>query len=84
MLFDHLNELGIHEVNLDIDYYWNIPPEFAYDVLSEPGRDDLTIGQLSSDWRELRAQLDGETPILAYKFVWLASILRAIGETTSG
>lgn len=84
MLLDHLDEIGVDEIELDVDHYWYIPREFAYDVTTDPPMNELTIGQLSDDWQELLNQLEGRTPALAYKLVWLASIFRAVGEATSG
>ncbi|WP_328670112.1 hypothetical protein OG905_15710 [Streptomyces sp. NBC_00322] len=65
-------------VILDKDYFWSVPPDELYDVYTEP--DDLTIGQLSESWqhlRDLRADQDRAT---ANHLVWLADVLRAIGQ----
>lgn len=38
------------EVALDVDYYWNVPVEAAFDLCTEP--QTLTVGQLSDDLAE--------------------------------
>lgn len=77
-LFAHLEALDIKVIELPADYYWEIPKEKRYDVYQEPPT--LTIGQLQSDWAELQNVLNGEREPLAYHFVWLATLLRAVGE----
>lgn len=77
-LFSHLEEQGIESVELPTDYYWNIPREEKYDPYNTPA--NLNVGQLTDDWSELQKVLEGETEPLGYHLVWLAAILRAIGE----
>ncbi|MEU4839908.1 hypothetical protein [Nocardia testacea] len=45
---------------------------------------DLTIGQLSDSWEFLRTPLADPDDALTYHLVWLADILRAIGEDNVG
>lgn len=77
-LFTYLEETGRGEVHVVEDYYWEFSSEQLYDPSSEPK--DLTIGQLSHDWERLTTILDKEDPPIGYALVWLASILRNIGE----
>lgn len=77
-LFDHLEELGIVSIDIGEDYYWNISEECLYTMASQPK--DFTVGQLTDDWLEIRAIADGERDAVSFGFVWLAAILRAIGE----
>ncbi|MFE4977226.1 hypothetical protein ACFRAR_34610 [Kitasatospora sp. NPDC056651] len=65
-------------VALDKDYFWSVPPDEQYDVTRRP--DDLTIGQLSESWQHLRDLLADEDRVLGYHLVWLADVLRAIGQ----
>ncbi|WP_030245720.1 hypothetical protein [Streptomyces sp. NRRL S-350] len=65
-------------VALDKDYFWSIPSDELYDVTREP--DDLTIGQLSESWQHLRDLLADQDRALGYHLVWLADVLRAIGQ----
>jgi hypothetical protein len=48
----HLREIVRDDVVVDVDYYWSIPEEAAYDVYREPA--SLTIGQLSECVDHLR------------------------------
>lgn len=77
-LFLHLEKNGYRSVELSADYYWNIPKEQQYDPYQEPN--ELDLGQLTSDWTNLSEILEGTTEPIGYAFVWLATILRAIGE----
>lgn len=77
-LYEHLAERGISNVSLGRDYYWSIPSGSRYNPYAQPT--DLTLGQLTDDVAELRRILNGDTEPLAYALVWLAAVLRAIGE----
>jgi hypothetical protein len=76
-----MSQAGITYVDLDRDYYWNIPTEEVYDPYNDPNQ--LDIGQLSDDWAELLAILNEEREPLPYALVWLATIMRAVGESTA-
>ncbi|MBD0672192.1 hypothetical protein [Streptomyces sp. CBMA156] len=65
-------------VPLDKDYFWSIPSDEQYDVLKAPG--ELTIGQLTESWQHLQDLLADEDRALGYHLVWLADVLRAIGQ----
>ena len=80
LLFDHLLERGIVEVELSEDYYWSIPDTSLYCVYREPK--DLTIGQLSADLESLAKIRSGEQAPIGYAFVWLSSVLRFLGTKT--
>ncbi len=60
------------------DYYWDVPKNDRYKVYVSPA--ELTVGQLSDDWNELRRIGCGEVDALPYALVWASSILRRIGE----
>ncbi|WP_306356422.1 MULTISPECIES: hypothetical protein [unclassified Nocardia] len=72
--------VGTQSVTLDQDYFWSIPPEQVYDVYNRPS--DLTVGQLSESWQHLSDLLAHEDRALGYHLVWLADVLRAIGQST--
>ena len=76
-LLDHLEKQG-DEIALPHDFYWNIEEESLYEVSVEPKK--FTIGQLTDDWKELKKLLDSDGEPIAFSFVWLAAILRALGE----
>ncbi len=65
-------------ITLDWDYFWSIPAGELYDVAQEPG--ELTIGQLSESWQHLRDLLADQDRAVGYHLVWLADVLRAIGQ----
>lgn len=78
LLFDHLVQAGHQKVFLSHDYYWSVPKEAEYDPYKQPTL--LTLGQLSEDMDHLKGLLIGDQEPLAYALLWLASILRAVGE----
>lgn len=78
LLFDHLTEEGVSEIELRSDYYWQIEPELRYDRHDEPT--SFTMGQLSEDLSFLEQIYRGERPPVAYGLVWAATLLRYIGE----
>lgn len=81
-LFKQLNHIGIQTVELQVDYYWDIPSIQRYNIYAEP--DEFTVGQLQSDLQELSKVLSGEREPIPYHLVWLAALLRALGEELIG
>ena len=82
VLLGHLEEVGQDEFEIDKDFYWEVPSSNRYDQYDEPV--DLTAGQLSDDWSELEGILSGAKEPIGYGLVWLASILRVLGEDAKG
>lgn len=78
-LFTHLEETGREEFDLDKDYYWSIPKKTLYDPTKDV-HEKLDMGQLSEDWSRIEETLSGESPPIAHALVWVASILRCLGE----
>jgi hypothetical protein len=75
----HMRESGHDTVEIENDFYWDISEEQRYYVYDQPT--DFVMGQLSDDWEELLKVLETQDDTsLTYNLVWLASILRAIGE----
>ncbi|MEV0363432.1 hypothetical protein ACIBEK_21450 [Nocardia fusca] len=60
------------------DYFWSIPADSLYDVDNSPA--DLTIGQLSESWQNVRDLLAEPDDVIGYHLVWLSDVLRAIGH----
>ena len=81
-LFDHIEEAGIHSFDLEHDHYWVVPRESRYNVYEQPKQ--LEVGQLTEDLESLRSLNDPAEPLVAYAMVWLAAILREIGEREIG
>jgi hypothetical protein len=79
-LLMYLEETGRTDIEVSEDYYWHIAMEDAYDVSRDPT--NITIGQLSDDWRELERIMNNEAPPIGYALVWLSAIMRIIGEKT--
>ncbi|MFJ1753285.1 hypothetical protein [Kitasatospora sp. NPDC088134] len=66
-------------VALDKDYFWSVPSSELYDVAQEPS--DLTIGQLSESWQHLTNVVADRDRAVGHHLVWLADVLRAIGQS---
>jgi hypothetical protein len=79
LLIRHLKEQAGAEVLLDHDYYWSVPATQVYDVYQAPK--DLTIGQITECMEWLGAVVEDPERALVYHLVWLADVLRAVGET---
>ncbi|MEU3756318.1 hypothetical protein AB0H17_26725 [Streptomyces olivoreticuli] len=78
----HVEASAGHTVALEEDYFWSVPGDELYDVLNEPK--SLTIGQLSESWQHLEDLLADQDRALGYHLVWLADIIRAIGQDSTG
>lgn len=78
ILMHHLERCGVTEIEVDWDYYWDIPVEELYNPYSKP--QELDLGQLSDDWQKLVDLVEGTSPPVGYAFTWFSAILRAIGE----
>lgn len=79
LLLQHLEELEGPEIQLDKDYFWSIPAERLYDVYNEPS--DLTIGQLTECLSHLEKMVAEPEEAISYGLVWLADLLRAVGQS---
>jgi len=81
-LLDHVESLGVKEVDLSQDYYWTLPPDQLYDpALTVP---NPSLGQLTDDWNELQLIKRGERPAVAIALSWLSAVMRAVGERVVG
>ena len=65
-------------VTLERDLFWELLPEQRYDLGHEPA--EHTIGQLSESWAQLVAMADDPDRVVGYGLVWLADVLRALGQ----
>jgi len=77
-LLSHVESHRGNAVTLSEDYYWDVPAAVRYDPYEKPK--EHTLGQLSDDMAELTRMINGERPIIGYGLVWLAAILRRLGE----
>lgn len=81
-LLDHVESLGVKDVDLSQDYYWTLPQDQLYDPnLTTP---NPSLGQLTDDWNELQLIKRGERPPVAIALSWLSAVLRAVGEQVVG
>ena len=80
ILFKHLKDNNINSIDLSEDYYWDFSPSVRYDTAQTPGETDREAGQLFDDLKDIYSVASGEQPPINYGFVWLAAILRFIGE----
>lgn len=77
-VLDHLKEENGGTVAIRADYFWSVPASDIYDINSPP---ELTIGQLSESWdnlREERSEVSEHT--ISFASVWLGDIMKAIGH----
>lgn len=79
ILFNHLEGTGQIAIEIDDDFYWQVPASERYDSYKSP--ENHTIGQLSDDWDEIQKLVRGNRAPVGFALVWLASILRRVGET---
>ena len=84
-VFAHLRAQGVDSVKIDDDYYWDIDEgSERYNVLKDPEKDKITIGQLSHDWERIKKIVLDDELTVGYALVWAAALLRAIGERNVG
>jgi hypothetical protein len=81
-LVEHLETTGQEAFEIEDDFYWDVPCEVRYDPYQKI--DGATLGQLTDDWSEVQSMLGGRRPPLGYGLVWLASVLRRVGEKATG
>jgi hypothetical protein len=81
LLMRHVVQVSGSEIELRKDAFWSIPAGAVYDVYAEP--QELTIGMISESWSHLEAMVDSEINVVGYGLVWLAEVLRAIGDETA-
>jgi hypothetical protein len=82
VLMKHVEGTGNSEIEIDWDYYWDIPTEELYDPYKTP--ENLDLGQVSEDWQKLREVADGTLPPVGHALTWLAAVLRAAGDKRFG
>ncbi|MEQ5056011.1 hypothetical protein ABN154_30310 [Klebsiella michiganensis] len=58
IVFEQMKCRGLSSVELDSDFYWNIPIEHLYNVYSEPV--ELDIGQLTDDYETLKKNTEDD------------------------
>ncbi|MEU3795554.1 hypothetical protein AB0F07_38180 [Streptomyces fructofermentans] len=78
MALRHIEASAGPTVTLEEDLFWSLSADELYDVGAEPRA--LTIGQLSESWQHLEDLLADTDRAVGYCLVWLADVIRAIGQ----
>ncbi|SFT33741.1 hypothetical protein SAMN04487904_101236 [Actinopolyspora lacussalsi subsp. righensis] len=84
-IFDDLLEhasVGRENLEIETDYYWSVPAALRDKVYDDSP--ELTIGQVSESWENLREILRGESDPIGYGLVWLGDVLHVIGDESIG
>jgi hypothetical protein len=81
-LLRHVEDSGQKEFEIEEDFYWDVPADKRYAPYEEPK--GLTMGQLSDDWSEVTQMISGDRQPVAYGLVWLAAVMRRVGEKAVG
>jgi hypothetical protein len=82
LLIDHVEKGQGGQLPVSRDYFWSIPAPERYDVYNQPG--ELTVGQVSEAWDNLHEMLEDPSKVIGYGLVWLADVLRALGDEAVG
>lgn len=77
IIFEQMKCRGLSSVELDCDFYWNIPTEHLYNVYCEPG--ELDIGQLTDDYDTLKKNLDDDI-LTFYNLKNVAAVMRFLSQ----
>jgi len=84
VLLDHLIKTrGIETVNLDKDFYWNIPSETLYDANLDPPNLKIDLGSFYADWEMISKLLQTDSVPVGYQLTQVAALLRYVGEATA-
>jgi hypothetical protein len=79
-LFDYLDRTEQREFEIDEDFYWVVAEEERYAPYVEPKT--WLMGQLSDDVGEIKRIANGSGVPVGRALVWLAAVLRRVGETS--
>jgi hypothetical protein len=75
-LLSRLKESKGADIELNNDFYWDIPSEELYNPYQEPK--ELTLGQLSDDWQEIKRLTDNQLDSIPYDLKRVSNILKAL------
>jgi hypothetical protein len=81
VIFKRLKRWNLGEIEMSQDFYWSMRALERYNPLEDPK--DLTLGSLVYDLERLRSILDDDDFGGPYTLLWLAPILRFVGEVGS-
>jgi hypothetical protein len=75
-LLSRLKEIKGTDIELNNDFYWDIPSEELYNPYQEPK--ELTLGKLSDDWQEIKRLTDNQLDAIPYDLKRISNILKAL------
>lgn len=78
VLIQHIESTQGLTIELEVDYFWSIPPSDLYQLYKEP--DELTVGQLTESLDNLKVIIEDPTRATSYGLVWLSDVIRAVGH----
>lgn len=78
VLINHLEEKVGEEVILDQDMFWEIPSDQRFNIYEKPH--EFTIGQIEDSFSSIEKLANNPESASSYGLVWLADVLRAVGE----
>ena len=79
-LLTHVESRAGRQIELEADFYWNVPDAVKYDQYEEPK--ELDVGQLSEDWDRLAAISRGDSPPVGAALAWLGELFKAVAKQT--
>ena len=80
-VMDHLEQASGATIEVPQDFFWSLPGDAIFEVTERP---ELTIGQLTESWHNLKGERDGDSQsTVDYAVVWLGDIMKGIGHTLS-
>jgi hypothetical protein len=78
IIFRKIEDLGFEEVSIDVDLYWNVSFEDAYNLSVE--HPDIVVGSLIDDWEWLRKVLNKKNPATTVDLERLGSVIEVLGR----
>lgn len=80
-MLDRANELGITEIETNVDYYWIVTADDRTNFNTKVP--NVCVGSLIDDYEELKKTLDGTNPHTALDFDRVANIIVEVGNEIS-
>lgn len=76
----HLRCASQADLQVDQNMYWFIQKSSLNDVTCVPSEQNMSLGDLEDDWKELLALANSERDPIGYDLVWLSAVLRSLGD----
>lgn len=78
IILGKIENLGLEEVGIDVDFYWNVSFEEAYNFAVE--RPEIMVGSLIDDWEWLLKVLNKKNPVTTVDFERLGNVIEILGR----